>query len=160
MKRHLLPAVAIGLVLLLPTPAFACTPVPAKSWAGNIQIAKHSTASVSSTVFAQNGCEWPDPALNGFDAVVFDVASHKGLPGKVTWNTDTAVKPDSLFGHFRTASCGITGASFSQSASGASLDFSFPSEAKWLIVLPVTTVPGKDISVAISSPGRKCPPPA
>jgi hypothetical protein len=160
MKRHLFSALAMGLVLLLPTPAFACTPVPAKSWAGSIQIAKHSSTGVSNTVFANNKCEWPDPALNGFDAVVFDVASHKGLPGKVTWDTSTAVKPSSVFGYFRSASCATTGATWSTATSGQALDFTFPDDAKWLIVQPVTTVPSKDIAISVSSPGRKCPPPA
>ena len=156
MKRQLLPAVALGLVLLLPAPALACTPVKAKTWTGSIQVAKHSSTGVSNTAFATNGCKWPDPALNGFDAVVFDVASHRGLTGKVTWNTATPVKPTSIFGYFRTASCATTGATWTTATSGQALGISFPSQAKWLIVQPVTTVPSRDIAVTVTSPGRKC----
>jgi hypothetical protein len=158
MKRPLLPAVALGLVLLLPAQALACTPIKAKTWTGSIQIAKHSSSGVSNTAFSNNGCEWPNPALNGFDAIVFDVASHKGLAAKVTWNTATPVKPASVFGYFRTASCATTGGTWSSTTAGKALGFSIPSQAKWLIVQPVTTVPpaSRDIAVTVTSPGRKC----
>lgn len=158
MKRQLLQAMALGLVLLLPTPALACTPIKPKTWTGTIQVAKHSSTGVSNTVFANNGCKWPDPALNGFDAIVFDVASHRGLAGKVTWNTATPVKPASVFGYFRTASCATTGGTWSSATSGQALGFTFPAQAKWLIVQPVTTVPpgSKDIAITVTSPGRKC----
>ena len=156
MKRQLLPAVALGMVLLLPAPSLACTPIKAKTWTGSIQVAKHSTTGVSNAVFANNGCTWPDPALNGFDAVVFDVASHRGLAAKVTWNTATPVKPTSVFGYFRTASCATMGETWSTVTAGKALAFTVPSQAKWLIVQPVTTTPSRDIAVTVTSPGRKC----
>ena len=156
MKRQLLPTLALGMVLLLPAPSLACTPIKAKTWTGSIQVAKHSTSSVSSATFANNGCKWPDPALNGFDALVLDVASHRGLKGAVTWDTATPVKPTSMFGYFRSASCAVTGETWSTATSGKAQAFTFPSQAKWLIVQPVTTVPSNGIAVKVSSPGRKC----
>lgn len=157
MKRQMLPALALGLVLLLPAPAFACVPVPAKTWTGTIQVAKHSTLNVSATAFQSNACKWPDPALNGLDAIVFDVSSHKGLAGRATWNTSTPVKPTQMFGNFRNASCGATGATWTHATSGEALSFSIPSDAKWLIVQPMTTVPSRDIGITVTSPGRTCP---
>ena len=156
MKRQLLPAIALGLALLLPTQALACVAVPAKTWKGAMQTAA-LRISVSNTAFTNNGCKWTNPALNGADAIVFDVASHRGLQGKVTWTTDAPLKPDALLGSFRTASCGaIPNGQWSQPTSGKALAFTFPSNAKWLIVQTVTNVPSKDIKVTITSPGRKC----
>lgn len=155
MKRQLLPTVALGLALLLPTSSWASHSVPPKTWRGTIQIAKHSSSGVTGTAFVSNGCKWQNPALNGLDAVVFDVYSHRGLAGKVTWNTTIPVKPTSVFGSFRTASCALTGATWQHTQSGTAKSFTFPARAKWLIVQPVTNVPSRDIAVTISSPGRR-----
>ena len=155
MKRPLLLAVALGLALLLPTSSWAAHSVPPKTWRGTIQVAKHSSSSVTGTAFVTNGCKWQNPALNGLDAVVFDVYSHRGLAGKVTWTTTNPVKPTSLFGSFRTASCGLTGTTWSSTQSGIAKSFAIPSGAKWLVVQPVTNVPSGNIAVTVSSPGRR-----
>ena len=156
MKRTILPAIALGLALLLPTQAFACVTVPAKTWKGAMTTAA-MRISVSNTAFTSNGCKWANPALNGLDAIAFDVASHRGLTGKMTWTTDAPLKPDALIGSFRTASCApIPTAQLSQATSGKALAFTFPKTAKWLIVQTVTNIPSEDIKVTISSPGRRC----
>ena len=158
MMRHLLSAVAMGLVLLLPVPAFACTPLPAKAWTGTIAVASPSTMSVTNTAFSNNGCAFPNPAVNGVDAIVFDVASHRGLQGQANWSTTTLVKPDKLFGYFRSASCElIPSGQFSIPAGSPAFDIFIPSDAKWLIVSPLTITPSRDIAVTVSSAGRKCP---
>ena len=157
MKRQLLPAVALGLVLLLPTPAFACTPIPAKTWKGSIQVASPSTMSATNTTFSNNRCTFPNPAVNGVDAVVFDVASHRGLAGKATWTTTAPAKPDKLFAYYRNSSCVfVPSGQWTHETSGKALSFTIPKDAKWLIVQPLTLTPSKDIAVTISSPGRKC----
>ena len=159
MKRSLLAAVAMGLVLVLVLSAavLACTPVRPKTWKGSIQIASSSSQNVTNTTFTNNGCEFPDPALNGFDAKVFNVASHRGLKAKVTWNTATPVKPAQVFGSYRTASCAPVLSGQFQAAGGKATAIRFPRSAKWLIVQPLAGTPSKDINVTITSAGRKCP---
>jgi hypothetical protein len=157
MRRLLLPAVALGLVLLLPTQALACVPIAPKSWSGTIDYSL-GPQSVSMTDFTNNSCAFHSPELNGFDAIVFDVSSHKGLAGKFKWSTPSAVKPSNLYGYYRTSSCGAIQSWWTSATPGENLNFEFPNNAKWLIVVPVSNLPTTDISVTVSSPGRVCPP--
>lgn len=157
MKRQLLAAVAMCLTLLLPAPALACVVVPPRTWSGSLQVAKPSQ-HVSSTAFIQNGCKWYDPALNGVDATVFDISTHRGLAGQATWDTSSLVAPDGLVGYFRTASCEhVADAVWAQPKKGEAVNFSFPSNAKWMIVQSATLTPSSGITIRITSPGRKCP---
>lgn len=156
MNRIVMAAVAAALAILLPTQALACVPIPPKSWSGTVQFANH--LSISGQSFNNNGCAFHDSRLNGFDAIAFDVATHRGLPATAKWSTTHATKPDYVMGVFYTAGCAaIPSTGFNQFESGKAASFSIPASAKWLLVTPGTKVPGKDIAVTISSPGRKCP---
>lgn len=156
MSRFFLATAAAAVALLLPLPAFACTPIAARSWTGNITLANN--ASVSATDFVVNKCAFHDPKLNGFDAIAFDVSSHAGLAGAATWTTSHATSPSAVSGSFLSASCGaLVGTGFNQTEKGKSSAFVIPGAAKWLLVTPATDVPGKDIAVSVSSAGRKCP---
>jgi hypothetical protein len=157
MNRTLLAAVAAALAILLPAPAFACTPIPPKTWTGNLQVAG-GQFSAGYNDFVVNKCAFHDDRLNGLDVVVFDVASHAGLAGAAKWTTSFQTKPDQVNGVFFTAACGVLpGTGFVQATSGANVAFTFPSNAKWLVVSPYTAVPSKDIAITVSSPGRVCP---
>jgi hypothetical protein len=156
MKRFRLGLIAAALAVVLPLPAAgACKPIRPKSWKGTISLAGHVSATNQS--FLINKCVLPDPALNGVDARVFNVASHRGLKATASWRTATAVRPDLVTGTFYSAKCtGLPGTGWEQRTMGKRVAFKIPAGAKWLLVTPYTVTPSKDIAVTISSAGRKC----
>lgn len=163
MRRAMVAAVAGTVALILPLPALAeCVPIPPRTWAETIQFANH--VSVTKGDFETNRCAFTDGRLNGFDAVVFDVASHAGLDAAVTWDSSNVTKPEGLTGFLLTAECravpfaGFQGV-WDDGSGGETIAFSIPSDGQWLLVYPYTKVPGKDISVTVSSAGRACPEP-
>lgn len=156
MNRVFLAAVAAAVALLLPAPAFACSPVAAKTWQGDITAGNHASATALS--FILGGCQFANPAVNGVDARVFDVSSHAGLAAAGRWSAGTAAKPDRVDGTFYTTSCsGMPGTGWGTTAPGSTANFTIPSGAKWMVVTPYTITPGASIKVTVSSAGRKCP---
>ena len=156
MNRIVVAGLAAVIALLIPAQALACVPVPAKTWSGNIQFANH--ASVSRQSWDNNNCAFHDSRLNGFDAIAFDVTSHKGLPATAKWSTTHVTKPGNVQGVYYTASCtAIPSTGFTEFSSDKAVNADVPATAKWLVVVPGTIAPGKDITVTITSPGRKCP---
>lgn len=126
---------------------------------GNIPV----TASVTQTAFAtgenQHRCSWKSGTLgdlNGFDARVFEVGTHGGLPATVTWSAATIHNPPgaALQGFFYTALCSFQ-PGWSGQAPGGSQTIGIPKDAKWLVVIPSGAA--SDISVTVSAPARTCP---
>lgn len=156
MNRKMLTLVAGALALLLPVPASAaCKPVPAKKWAGTIQVVNHASATQLS--FLANKCKLADSRMHGTDALVFNVASHRGLKAAAKWTTTAPVRPEQVDGFFYTSACtGLPGTGWTQRTPGKSVSFTIPSGAKWLVVAGYTVTPAKDIAVTVSSAGRKC----
>lgn len=156
MNRTMLAVVAAALAIFLPAPAFACVPIAPKTWTGSLQVASHM--SVGYNDFVLNKCAFHDNQLNGLDVVVFNVASHAGLAGTAKWNTAFAAKPERVNGVFFSGSCGaLPGTGWTQTTSNKNVSFTFPANAKWLVVSAYTLVPSKDIVITVASPGRKCP---
>lgn len=156
MNRLLLAAVAAAVALLLPLPALACTPLAAKTWRGPITVANH--ASITNQSFVLGGCQFANDAVNGIDARVFDVSSHRGLAAAGKWALNSAVKPDRVDGTFYTASCsGLPGTGWGTTEPGSTVNFTIPNNAKWMVVTPYTLTPGVDLEVIVTSAGRKCP---
>lgn len=156
MNRRLLVLVAGLLALVVPTSAAAaCTPVAARKWSGVMKVVNH--ASATQLAFVSNKCVLPDSRLQGTDALVFNVASHRGLKAAAKWTTTAPVRPDQVDGVFYSASCtGLPGTGWTQRTPGKTVGFTIPTAAKWLVVSGYTVTPAKDVAVTISSPGRKC----
>ena len=156
MNRTMLAVVAAALALLLPLPAgAACRTIKPKKWTGTMSVSNH--ASATHLAFVPSGCK-PPAQLNGTDALIFDVASHRGLKAAAKWTTTTPVKPTQVDGVFYSASCtGMPGTGWHQATAGKSVSFTIPAKAKWLVVTAYTLAPAKDIAVTVSSPGKKCP---
>ena len=159
MNRSLLFGVAALVVLILPLPALACTPVPAKTWSGAIQFATPGGGvSKADYELPNTKCQFSDPQLNGFDARVFDVSSHRGLKGELSWTTTAPVAPDRVNAIQYDSSCVLAGSQLAQANDpGQGAAFDIHADAKWLLVYPSTNTPSKDISVKVTSAGRKCP---
>jgi hypothetical protein len=163
--RHFM-KIAIGLLLAASMSAASaatiCTPIAPKEWKGHLQ-SVHQGASVATTFFENNGCNWQGfDQMNGTDGLVLDMEGQEG-----TGNVSATTGPTASFlvvvqGYFLDANCKkIDGSDWHVTASpstSATADLlTIPTGAKWMLLTSTDANAGNDFDVTVHSDGKDCP---
>ncbi|MGH2730752.1 MAG: hypothetical protein ACRDJI_09135 [Actinomycetota bacterium] len=127
-----------------------CEPLPPNEWSGEF-LAGAGGGFVGTTVFERQGCTWNGlDALNGFDALVFDIDGYQTLPVTIVPGESPG---ESVNGFFLNDRCERSGF-WPTATKDAPVTVAIPEQAKWLVAIP----PGGGFSqsVTITSAGREC----
>lgn len=141
--NKLLLSIAAGIVALALGAAEAapvCTPLEPREWSGTL-LAPTASGWVTTTAFEKTNtaglpekCKWNGlEALNGFDAFVWEVKTHVGLPATIEVSNPNPPGFAAGTSYFLSADCrriGIFGLS-----TDTPTTVGIPQEAEWVVVL-------------------------
>lgn len=131
----------------------ACTPVEPKKWEGTI--AYGGGGWFAPNVFERGGCAWNGAeAVNGSDAIVWDVADYGGVTATLTQSSADGLHHE-LQGYFLNENCERGGA-WGVTQQGVPYTIGVPEGAKWMVVFQAYG--GVETTVTLETPGRKCEP--
>lgn len=172
-KPRLLPIVAalVAVGFFTASAAVKCKPLAAKTWSGSLQFSRPILGDFPATrlLFVSGGCNASSLSqYNGFDARVWDVASHANTSATAAWSGSHAPLPfphsPRMWLEFFTSSCSAATGIAGPVLTGTSYRLMIPKNAKWAIAYisavggtppPQTGQPA--LIVSLKSLGRKCP---
>jgi hypothetical protein len=153
-RRWLLPVASAGLSIVLMASAGAqglCTPVEPKKWEGTLMVGAQGWTGT--TIFSQ-GCSWNGAdALNGTDAIVWDVSGHGGVTASITSKQAVGAVHNPLLGYFYNEDC-QRGGHWGFTEPNTPYAVGIPEGAKWFVVYQ--QYGGVQTTVTMETAGRTC----